>query len=95
MSKEQEAVEIFVAAMDFNEGPYTDFRPVVLPADAPEEAKEEADPKVDSAPEPVDSSESPQEIEPTPTESPAPAPAAKDNSAPKAPSRGPSTSSST
>lgn len=80
MSEDREPITIFPVVMDFTEGPYTDFRPTILPADAVTEvevveSEEAADPKEGSAQEPADSSGSPKQTEPrmvTPVPPPAP-----------------------
>lgn len=70
-----------------------DWRPKAVPADAPEEPEGEAAPKVESAPEPVSSYESPKEVVPDEPATPAPVPAAKASGAPKVASPGSPTSS--
>lgn len=57
------AREIFPVLMD-GEGSeaFTDFRPMPIPADAPEEDEGQPDPKDESAPESAASQESPTEV---------------------------------
>lgn len=72
MNQGREPVEIFPMSLDMSDGIITDFRPLPLPSDSPEE--EVTDPKGESAPGPVDSPapESNHPTEQTPTGSPAP-----------------------
>lgn len=95
----RQPLEVFPVVMDKvkdSDSPLTDFRPRVVPADYdldvprdnPEDLEEKADPKAFSVPEPVDSSDSEEKIEPPKTDTPARAPAVKASTPPKAPSLG-------
>lgn len=97
MNQGREPVEIFPMSLDMSDGIITDFRPVALPADAPEPKQPEeevTDPKVDSAQEPADSPapESNHPTAQTPTVTPAPVPVPVVSSSPKGSETGSSSS---
>jgi len=84
MSAGREPVEIFPVSLDMtDDANITDFRPVAVPASAPEE--EVPNPKAGSAPEPADSQEpaSQKQTEPTRMEHPVLPPAVGASTNPK------------
>lgn len=86
---EQEPITVFPVTLEkTGMGNFTDFRPTILPSDAPDEVEEVADPKDSSAVEPASSSESPKVEEQLPAATPAQEPAVKVSTPPKAPSLG-------
>lgn len=89
---EDAAREIFPVTMGSSEV-FTDFRALPVSADTPDEEEEEqTDPKAESAPESVESSELPPVIEVKEKVSPVPPPAAKVTTPPKAQKGGSQTS---
>lgn len=86
-----EPVEIFPMALDISaDENVTDFRPVPLPSSAPEE--EVPNPKVESAPEPVNSPESTHPSEQNRTATPVPPTVGSADGSPKLPATGSQTS---
>lgn len=97
MNQGREPVEIFPMSLDMSDGIITDFRPVALPADAPEPEQPEeevTDPKVESVTEPASSQEPelPPTTRPTHPAIPVPPPAPSGGGSPKPPATGSSSS---